>query len=306
MPRRIKLPHRYTVWIARPGRAPVTLRLSVVVPVLVLLLVGLWAGTTLYLAQMARKSEELSAQVRALSSEIRVLSRELVAKQNENQALARQAARMLDRLDALEKDLGALKKRAGLKETGQKKPPSQVPLGAGRPANTEELFSAVDARLKALKAELSGKVEPALFRTLAREAATPRGYPLWVPTYIASGFGVRKNPFGRGYEFHNGVDLPAWYGTRIHATAPGRVVAVGWSRIFGRYVKIDHGYGYQTLYGHMSRIAVRRGQYVKRGQVVGYVGSTGRSTGPHVHYTVFVNGRAVDPRPFLGLRLASR
>ncbi len=114
MPRRIKLPHRYTVWIARPGRSPLILRLSVVVPVLVLLLVGLWAGTTLYLAQMARKSEELSAQVRALSSEIRVLSRELVAKQNENQALARQAARMLDRLDALEKDLGALKKRAGL------------------------------------------------------------------------------------------------------------------------------------------------------------------------------------------------
>jgi len=110
---------------------------------------------------------------------------------------------------------------------------------------------------------------------------------------------VRKNPFGRGYEFHDGVDLPAWYGTPIHATAPGVVVEAGWSRIFGRYVKIRHGYGYATLYGHMSRIKVRRGQRVKRGQVVGYVGSTGRSTGPHVHYTVFVNGRAVNPILYL-------
>jgi len=294
------------VWIARPGRSPLTWQVSALVPALLLLLLLLWGGTTLYLAHTARRSEALKAQVAALSDQVRALSQQLTDKESENQALARRAAEMLDRLDALEKDLGALKKRAGLKETGEKKAPSRAPVGAGRPADTEELFAAVDARLKALQGELSGRVEPALFRTLAREAATPRGYPLWVPTYIASGFGVRKNPFGRGYEFHNGVDLPAWYGTRIHATAPGRVVAVGWSRIFGRYVKIDHGYGYQTLYGHMSRIAVRRGQYVKRGQVVGYVGSTGRSTGPHVHYSVFVNRRAVDPRPFLGLRYASR
>ncbi len=292
--------------ITRSGREPVAFSFSALAPWLLLLLFLLWGGTTLYLGQAARQSAALKGQVEALSHEVRVLSNQLVEKENENQRLARRAAGMLERLDALEADLVALKKRAGIKEEKEKKAASPAPVGAGRPADTEELFAAVDARLAELKKELSGEVKPALFRTLAREAATPRGYPLWVPTYIASGFGVRKNPFGPGYEFHNGVDLPAWYGTRIHATAPGRVVATGWSRVFGRYVEIDHGYGYRTLYGHMSRIAVRRGQYVKRGQVVGYVGSTGRSTGPHVHYTVYVNGRAVDPRPFLGLRYAKR
>ncbi len=304
VPRRIKLPARYQVLITRTGRTPFSFSFSPLAPVLFLLTLLLWGGLTFYLFRTAEEAEALKNEVRSLSLQVKELSGALVEKEQENRALAEKAARMLERLDAFEAELKALRKRAGLK-VEEKKAPDE-PLGAGRPADTEELFAALEARIQAMQRELKGEVAPALDRTLKREAATPRGWPLRVRSYIASGFGVRKNPFGRGYEFHDGVDLPAWYGTRIYATAPGRVVEAGWSRIFGRYVKIDHGFGYQTLYGHMSRIAVRRGQYVKRGQVVGYVGSTGRSTGPHVHYSVYVRGRAVDPRPYLSWRVAGR
>jgi len=296
--RRIKLPRRYDLLITRPGRPAVRLSLSWLVPLLALALLVGWGLSTLVLVRIAAEAVTLRGEVNRLAGEVRRLNTELLAKEQENQRLAAKAASILEQLDGLEADLEALKKRAGLKSE-EKKAPAPEPVGAGRPARTEELFKAAEVRLNALKGELAGRVEPALARTLAREAATPRGLPLYVRTYIASGFGVRKNPFGRGYEFHDGVDLPAWYGTPIHATAPGVVVEAGWSRIFGRYVKIRHGYGYATLYGHMSRIKVRRGQRVERGQVIGYVGSTGRSSGPHVHYTVFVGGRAVSPVPYL-------
>jgi hypothetical protein len=84
--------------------------------------------------------------------------------------------------------------------------------------------------------------------------------------------------------------------------AKGRVVYAGWMRGYGKVVKIDHGGGFVTLYAHQSRIKVRRGSYVKRGQVIGYVGSTGRSTGPHLHFGLYRNGRAVDPLKYLGKR----
>lgn len=306
VPRRIKLPSRYQILITRAGRAPLSFSVSPAGLGALLLLLLLWGGSTLFLYRSAQEAAALREEVKALSHQVRELSSAVVEKDRKNRELTVEAARMLERLDQFEAEIRALKERAGLKVEEEKKAP-EGPLGAGRPADVEELFAALDARIEAMQRELSGEVVPALERTLKREAATPRGYPLRVKSYVASGFGVRKNPFGRGYEFHDGVDLPAWYGTRIYATAPGRVVEAGWSSVFGRYVKIDHGYGYQTLYGHMSRIAVKRGQYVQRGQVIGYVGSSGRSTGPHVHYSVFVNGKAVDPRPYLELRaIASR
>ncbi len=300
MPRRIRLPKRYTVIVTRPGGRALSVSFTLLVPVVLLALLLFWGAVSFKLAREAREASRLREEVRVLAGQVRRLSTDLLAEQNKNRALASRASEMLGRLDALEAELDALRKRAGLSKAAlEKKAPSPGPVGAGRPASTEELFAALDAHLQSFQDRLEGVVAPALEATLKREAATPQGWPLRVKTYIASGFGVRKNPFGRGYEFHNGLDLPAWYGTKIYATAPGRVVEAGWSNIFGRYVKIDHGYGYQTLYGHMQKIAVKRGSWVKRGQVIGYVGSTGRSTGPHVHYSVFVKGRSVDPRPFL-------
>lgn len=113
---------------------------------------------------------------------------------------------------------------------------------------------------------------------------------------IASGFGYRIDPVYKVSKFHAGLDFTAPQGTPIYATADGVVKEANYnSGGYGNHVIINHGYGYETLYGHMVRIKARRGQQVKRGEVIGYVGSTGKSTGPHCHYEVHKSGQPVDP-----------
>jgi murein DD-endopeptidase MepM/ murein hydrolase activator NlpD len=112
---------------------------------------------------------------------------------------------------------------------------------------------------------------------------------------LTSGFGERFHPI-LGYErFHDGVDLAAPAGTPIVAAADGRVVGAGWTGGYGQAVEIAHLGGVETRYGHMSRIAAYPGEAVRRGQIIGYVGSTGLSTGPHLHFEVMKNGRPVNP-----------
>ena len=113
---------------------------------------------------------------------------------------------------------------------------------------------------------------------------------------IASGFGYRIDPVYGTPKMHKGLDFTAPQGTPIYATGNGVVRLAGYvDGGFGNHVIINHGYGYETLYGHMVRIKVRTGQRVKRGELIGWVGSTGKSTGPHCHYEVHVNGNEVDP-----------
>jgi murein DD-endopeptidase MepM/ murein hydrolase activator NlpD len=113
---------------------------------------------------------------------------------------------------------------------------------------------------------------------------------------IASGFGYRIDPVYKTTKFHAGLDFAAPQGVPIYATADGRVTTAGNSgNGFGNHVVITHGYGYETLYGHMFRVKARNGQTVKRGEIIGYVGNTGKSTGPHLHYEVHKNGKPLDP-----------
>ncbi len=113
---------------------------------------------------------------------------------------------------------------------------------------------------------------------------------------IASGFGYRIDPVYKVTKFHAGLDFTAPQGTPIYATADGTVREAGFnSGGYGNAVEINHGYGYTTLYGHMVRVKARSGQSIKRGEVIGYVGSTGKSTGPHCHYEVHRNGKPIDP-----------
>lgn len=116
---------------------------------------------------------------------------------------------------------------------------------------------------------------------------------------VNSGFGVRSDPFRGGRAMHAGVDIPGPIGTPIYATADGIVGRSGWVSGYGKLIEIEHGRGIQTRYGHLSNWAVTAGTRVKRGQLVGYMGSTGRSTGSHLHYEVRIDGRAVNPVPFL-------
>ena len=114
----------------------------------------------------------------------------------------------------------------------------------------------------------------------------------------ASGYGMRIDPIYRTPRFHSGMDFSAKIGTDIYATGDGKITMAGWKQGYGNCVMIDHGYGYQTLYGHMSKFKVRVGQKVKRGEVIGAVGNTGKSTGPHLHYEVIVRGRYDNPSKY--------
>jgi len=117
---------------------------------------------------------------------------------------------------------------------------------------------------------------------------------------ITSAFGYRRDPFNNNLiEFHNGIDIRGVTGTPVRAAMAGRVSAVGWDNIFGNFVIINHHSDYRTLYGHLSVIRTRTGASVVQGERIGDVGSTGRSTGPHLHFTVYKHGVAINPRPLM-------
>ena len=116
---------------------------------------------------------------------------------------------------------------------------------------------------------------------------------------LTSDYGMRWHPVSGGRRAHKGVDLAGPTGTPIHATADGLVAKADWFSSYGLYVQLEHGGNLQTRYGHMSRLNVGAGQRVRKGDIIGYVGSTGRSTGPHLHYEVRIAGEAVNPIPYM-------
>jgi murein DD-endopeptidase MepM/ murein hydrolase activator NlpD len=136
-----------------------------------------------------------------------------------------------------------------------------------------------------------------LFNTMV---STPVGTPL--VGKINSGFGYRKDPFKKRAGFHSGIDIDANYGQKIVATADGKVTKASWHSSYGKTVIIEHENGYETLFGHLSSISVKEGDQVKVGNVIGKAGSTGRSTGTHLHYEVIKDGKRVNPKNFLSLK----
>jgi Membrane proteins related to metalloendopeptidases len=160
-----------------------------------------------------------------------------------------------------------------------------------------------------LSTSADGSIDPRFARlgaSLERMSVLQRGLdgiPQALPAslqYISSGFGYRANPFsGAGAEFHPGLDFKGPYGAPIYAAAKGRVSFVGQRTGYGNVVEIDHGNGLVTRYAHMSAFRTDVGTQVAPGQVIGAIGSTGRSTGPHLHFEVRINDRPVNPRPFL-------
>ena len=140
-----------------------------------------------------------------------------------------------------------------------------------------------------------------LERVTSRTARIMASLPLTWPARgaINSEFGMRKDPFDGAREHHGGIDIDVPLGGPVTAPAAGVVAAAGRVRDYGNFITIDHGNDVRSLYGHLSSISVRTGDHVDKGEVIGRAGSTGRSTGPHLHYEVRVNGRAVNPRDFL-------
>jgi murein DD-endopeptidase MepM/ murein hydrolase activator NlpD len=131
----------------------------------------------------------------------------------------------------------------------------------------------------------------------AKWDATPSIWP--VKGWITSGFGKRVSPFTGQMSVHEGVDIGAPFNTPVQSPAAGRVVVTGFDPRMGNLVAIDHGYGMETQYGHMAKVLVKSGQKVRRGDVIGLVGSTGLSTGPHLHYHIKSNSHPVDPQRYI-------
>ncbi len=168
--------------------------------------------------------------------------------------------------------------------------------------NSSPLFSEIKSEIEekgknieSLKAPVIKHVQK-VERRKRLESLIPTGMP--TSGFISSPFGYRYHPVMGYSRFHSGVDIAACSGVGIHAAASGRVVDCGYMGGYGNCVVLSHGYGLKTLYGHCSSINVNLGQYVNKGDVIAFVGSTGMSTGPHLHYEVIENGVQIDPVPF--------
>lgn len=168
-------------------------------------------------------------------------------------------------------------------------------LGSANPANIVlEQEKNIGLEADAKKVDLENLLSAIEAENYRREV-TPSQWPT-SGGYISSSFGGRANPFGGyGRDWHPGIDIATDYGEPVYASAAGYVQQAGWYGGYGIYARINHDYGYQTAYGHMSRVVCRAGQYVKKGEIIGYVGSTGYSTGPHLHFEVIHYGEQVDP-----------
>jgi murein DD-endopeptidase MepM/ murein hydrolase activator NlpD len=166
-------------------------------------------------------------------------------------------------------------------------------LGAGSPDTAlgvlSDLLGVIGTRLDSVREGVE--------RRHALAAATPSIWP--VAGWLTSTYGNRKDPFTHEGDFHPGLDISADYGQPVLATADATVATAGANGAYGNMVTLDHGFGIVTKYGHLSRIAVMSDQHVKRGDVIGYVGSTGRSTGSHLHYEIWMNGRLTNPMALL-------
>lgn len=143
----------------------------------------------------------------------------------------------------------------------------------------------------------AGLVQPVAFAR-ARTVSIPSRMPV-EGVHLTSDYGMRWHPVTGGRRAHKGVDLAGPIGTPIHAPADGTVSKAEWFSSYGLYVSLEHGAEIQTRYGHMSRLNVFAGQRVHKGDVIGYIGTTGRSTGPHLHYEVRIGGQAVNPVPYM-------
>ena len=189
-------------------------------------------------------------------------------------------------------------------ETSQSALAGQVSPSAGSTGLTEqERIASIKDGIDWLSKEATIQEESLQELSLAAEkkssrwAATPSIWP--VKGWVTSGFGPRVSPFTEKPAWHDGLDIGAAANAPVQAPAQGRVTAVGFDPKLGILVKLDHGFGIETLYGHLAKALVKEGQRVKRGEVVGLVGSSGLATGPHLHYMVKVHGQALDPVKYI-------
>jgi len=230
--------------------------------------------------------------VRLQTSLDKVESRQIAALNSVEDSMESRVRRMRGVFTDLGLDMAQLEAATPRSGIGGPYVPVKLPRNAG--AFERQLY-----RINVTRAQVER-----LGRTLA---LVPYRKPVIGEVEFTSGFGIRNDPFLGRPAMHTGLDFRAATGDPVRATANGKVVSSGWTGGYGRMVEIDHGNGLSTRYGHLSEIGVKVGDQIRIGQVVGAVGSTGRSTGPHLHYETRIDGEAVDPQKFLraGVRLSA-
>lgn len=282
--------------------------LSISFPAIILkiiggLLVGIVAAVSVYAVNFSISYRQIQASNRDLAAKTRdynKLQQQLDYFVKKTQTLEEK----MQGLEKLDKDLRdllkndpALKKNIDLKQAADSE---RVYILASRSGIDREKairdLQLIESKLPEQEQSLK-ELKNAMIQRNQRMASTPSIWP--VAGRITSDFGYRRSPFGYRKEFHDGLDIAAPYGTSIRAAADGMVVFVGYKSGYGNMVTISHGYGFETSYGHTSKVLVKKGQKVKKGQIIAQVGNTGRSTGPHVHYMVSVNGELKNPANFL-------
>jgi len=181
-------------------------------------------------------------------------------------------------------------------------------------ARNEELINKTTIGLDKLKKQLY--VQSKSYDEIVELTKTQKDKLLHIPAIqpvlnknlkrTASGYGIRLDPIYKTKKFHKGMDFSAPIGTKVFATGNGTISFLGWKQGYGNCIIIDHGYGYKTLYAHLHKFNVKKGAKVTRGSVIAFVGNTGKSTGPHLHYEVHLNGKAIDPRNYYYLDLTPK
>jgi len=244
-----------------------------------------------------------------LHAKVAQQERELAQAQKDAQTQVNALAARMGELQAQATRLNALGERLtqmGKLEDGEFDFNETPGLGEGEPGPTQDIpVSAVNADLQVLEQRFaaSGRqlsvMESLMFDHQLEQNAVPSRMPIR-NTYITSNFGTRSDPFGRGAATHKGMDFHAKVGDPVMSVADGVVSFAGVKGGYGNVVDVDHGNGYVTRYAHNSRLVVKPGDLVRAGQEVAKAGSTGRSTGAHVHFEVWERGQVVNPRKFLG------
>lgn len=293
-----RIPKRYTILISCTGKQPIVLSFRPRT-VLLALALGVCLPIVVAVAMLCSYADRNSQLA------------------NRNLQLTKEASNILKRLELLEDKVGSLRDQSALPQSNEPRPPNALFQSHTRsdhasahkiersqlepPTQTEPevILSVARDKIPSLMQLLQTESGPLTEQDLMRDAARPRGVPILGDAKISSPFGLQPSASKWGYELHQGLDFTAAYGSLVQATAPGVIEEAGWDARFGNRIVIDHGYGYRTLYAHLSKLTVAEGTPVKRNQVLGYLGNSGRSSAPHLHYGIYRNGFVVDPQDYL-------
>ncbi len=236
-----------------------------------------------FVETMMDQDAEVLTELRAAQEAVERERAALVARERALEAAHREIEARKRALDARRREqqqlLGKIKSQRHLQEQELE----ELEADSNRIAG---VLAAEERRRRALRGQRGYRPLPPWTGSWRRPASGP----------ITSGFGMRVHPITGRSRMHNGIDIGAGYGSPVYAAAAGEVFSAGWNGGYGKCIIVLHGGGVSTLYGHCSSLVVRPGQNVRRGQLIGYVGSTGASTGPHLHFEVRRNGRPVNPR----------